>query len=210
MKADVRTTIEGLLARRILVLDGAMGTRIQRLRLSEAEFRGERFRHVSRDVKGDNDLLALTAPGIVAGLHHDYLAAGSDIVTTNTFNSTAVSQARYGLESVAYELNAAASRLAKAACARWSARTPDRPRFVAGSIGPTHWGGGGDKPAFGALAFDALKDAYKEQVRGLIDGGCDLLLVETIVDASNAQAAIAAIEEVYTERRLQTCDDGRL
>jgi 5-methyltetrahydrofolate--homocysteine methyltransferase len=210
MKADVRTRIDGLLAKRILVLDGAMGTRIQRLRLSEAEFRGERFRYVSRDVKGDNDLLAITAPGIVAGLHHDYLAAGSDIVTTNTFNSTAVSQARYGLESIAYELNAAASRLAKVACAAWSARTPDRPRFVAGSIGPTNRWTGGDKPAFRALAFDALKDAYKEQVRGLIDGGCDLLLVETIVDASNAQAAIAAIEEVYTERRLETGDDGRL
>src|ERR1700674_5411407 len=107
MKADVRTTLEGLLAKRIMVLDGAMGTLIQRLRLSEAEFRGERFRHLSRDVKGDHDLLAITAPSIIAGLHHDYLAAGSDIITTNTFNSTAVSQARYGLDSIAYELNVA-------------------------------------------------------------------------------------------------------
>src|SRR3984893_3866277 len=137
MKADVRTRIEGLLAKRILVFDGAMGTRIQRLRLSEAEFRGERFRHVSRDVKDDIDLLAITAPGIIAGLHHDYLAAGSDIITTDTFNSTTISQARYGLESIAYEVNVAASRLAKEACAGWSTRTPDRPRFVAGSIGPT-------------------------------------------------------------------------
>src|SRR3984893_19231944 len=129
MKADVRTRIEGLLAKRILVFDGAMGTRIQRLRLSEAEFRGERFRHVSRDVKGDNDLLAITAPGIIAGLHHDYLAAGSDIITTNTFNSTAVSQARYGLDSIAYELNVAASRLAEEARARSSARPAGQARL---------------------------------------------------------------------------------
>jgi 5-methyltetrahydrofolate--homocysteine methyltransferase len=210
MKADVRTTIEALLANRIMVLDGAMGTLIQRLQLSEAQFRGERFRHVSRDVKGDNDLLAITAPGIIAGLHHDYLAAGSDIITTDTFNSTAVSQARYGLESLAYELNVAASRLAKDACAGWSTRTPDRPRFVAGSVGPTIRSAGVDTPAFRSIAFDALKDAYKEQVRGLIDGGCDLLLVETIVDVLNAQAAIAAIEEVYMERRLDFGGDGRL
>jgi 5-methyltetrahydrofolate--homocysteine methyltransferase len=210
MKADVRTTIEGLLTKRIMVLDGAMGTLIQRLHLSEAVFRGERFRHVFRDVKGDNDLLAITAPGIIAGLHHDYLAAGSDIITTNTFNSTAVSQARYGLDSIAYELNVAASRLAKEACAGWSARTPDRPRFVAGSIGPTNRPTDVDRPARRALAFDALKDAYKEQVRGLIDGGCDLLLVETIVDVLNVQAAIVAIEEVYMERRLDTGDGGRL
>jgi 5-methyltetrahydrofolate--homocysteine methyltransferase len=205
MKADVRTTIEELLAKRIMVLDGAMGTLIQRLHLSEAEFRGERFGDVSRDVKGDNDLLAITAPAIIAGLHHDYLAAGSDIVTTNTFNSTAVSQARYGLDSIAYELNVAASRLAKDACAGWSARTPDRPRFVAGSIGPTTRSTSVDRPA-----LDALKDAYREQVRGLIDGGCDLLLVETIVDVMNAQAAIAAIEEVFMERRLDAGDDRRL
>jgi 5-methyltetrahydrofolate--homocysteine methyltransferase len=210
MKADVRTTIDGLLAKRIMVLDGAMGTLIQRLHLSEAEFRGERFRHVSRDVKGDNDLLAITAPGIIAGLHHDYLAAGCDIVTTNTFNSTVVSQARYGLDSIVYELNMAASRLAKEACAAWSARTPDRPRFVAGSIGPTTRSTDLDRPAHRALAFDGLKDAYKGQVRGLIDGGCDLLLVETIVDVLNVQAAVVAIEEVYMERRLDTGDEGRL
>jgi 5-methyltetrahydrofolate--homocysteine methyltransferase len=188
-----------LLKERLVILDGAMGTMIQRLHLSEAEFRGERFRNLSRDVKGDSDLLAITEPGIVAGLHHEYLAAGSDIITTNTFNSTAVSQARYGLESIVYELNVAASRLAREACADWSARTPDKPRFVAGSIGPLR-----------SLAFDALKDAYEVQVRGLIDGGCDLLLVETIVDALNAKAAIAAIEEVCRERWPDAGDDRRL
>src|SRR5580698_1541187 len=159
MKPDSRAALERLLDDRILVLDGAMGTMIQRLHLREAEFRGERFRHVSREVEGNNDLLAITAPGIIAGLHHDYLAAGSDIITTDTFNSTAVSQARYGLESLAYELNVAAARLAKEACAGWSTRTPDRPRFVAGSIGPTTRSAGVDTPALRAIAFDALKDA---------------------------------------------------
>jgi 5-methyltetrahydrofolate--homocysteine methyltransferase len=194
MKAPVRTTLEGLLANRIVVLDGAMGTMIQRLDLSEAGFRGERFRHIPRDVRGDNDLLAITAPGIVAGIHHDYLAAGSDIVTTNTFNSTAVSQARYGLESIAYELNVAASQLAKKACADWTARTPGKPRFAAGSIGPAK----------------RSTSACKEQVRGLIDGGCDLLLVETIVDALDVEAVIAAIDAVDDERRRHTGEDGRL
>src|ERR1700730_18353776 len=129
MKADVRTTLEGLLAKRILVLDGAMGTLIQRLHLSESEFRGERFKHFSSDVRGANDLLAITAPGIIAGLHHDYLAAGSDIITTNTFNSTTISQARYGLESIAYEVNVAASRLAEEARARSSARPAGQARL---------------------------------------------------------------------------------
>jgi 5-methyltetrahydrofolate--homocysteine methyltransferase len=214
MKSDARTTLEGLLEKRVMVLDGAMATMIQRLHLSEAEFRGERFKNVSRDVKGDYDLLAITGPDIIAGLHHDYLAAGSDIITTNTFNSTAVAQARYGLESIAYELNVAASRLAIEACADWSARTPDKPRFVAGSIGPTNkpLSRSPDihKPAFRSLTFDALKHAYKEQVGGLIDGGCDLLLVETIVDALNGEAAIVAIEEVYEERRRDTGDGRRL
>jgi 5-methyltetrahydrofolate--homocysteine methyltransferase len=210
MKDRVRTALERLLANRILVLDGAMGTMIQRLHLSEAGFRGERFRHVSHQVEGDNDLLAITEPGIIAGLHHDYLAAGSDIITTNTFNSTAISQARYGLESIAYELNVAASRLAKEACADWSARTPDKPRFVAGSIGPTNPLTGVDRAAFHPVRFDALKEAYKEQVRGLIDGGCDLLLVETIVDARTARAAILAIEEAHDERQRDTGNDERL
>jgi 5-methyltetrahydrofolate--homocysteine methyltransferase len=210
MNSDSRAALERLLDDRILVLDGAMGTMIQRLHLSEAEFRGERFRHVSREVEGNNDLLAITAPGIIAGLHHDYLAAGSDIITTNTFNSTAVSQARYGLESIAYELNVAASRLAKDACADWSARTPDKPRFVAGSIGPTNPLTGVGRSAFHPARFEALKEAYKEQVRGLIDGGCDLLLVETIVDVRNARAAILAIEEVHDERQRDTGDDEQL
>src|SRR6267378_5573158 len=138
MKLDVRTTLETLLAKRILVLDGAMGTMIQRHELTEADFRGERFRRHSHDLKGDNDLLVLTRPDVITGIHREYLAAGSDIIETNTFNSTAVAQGDYGLESIVYELNVEGARLAVKACAEWTARTPDRPRFAAGAIGPTN------------------------------------------------------------------------
>src|SRR5665213_4555338 len=138
MKPDIRTTLDALLEQRILVLDGAMGTMIQRHALTEADFRGERFKDHPRDLKGDNDLLVLTRPDVIAGIHRQYLEAGSDILETNTFNSTAVSQADYGLQSIVYELNLAGAKLAKEACAEWNARTPDRPRFVAGSMGPTN------------------------------------------------------------------------
>jgi len=200
----VRKTLDALLAKRILVLDGAMGTMIQRHQLTEADFRGERFASHSHDVRGDNDLLVLTRPDLILEIHRQYLEAGSDIIETNTFNSTAVSQADYGLESLAYELNVEGAKLAKRACEAWTARTPDRPRFTAGSIGPTNRtlsiSPDVNDPAFRAITFDALKDAYKDQVRGLLDGGCDLLLLETIFDTLNAKAGIVAIEEVYEER----------
>jgi 5-methyltetrahydrofolate--homocysteine methyltransferase len=201
MKKDVRSQLDDLLARRILVLDGAMGTMIQRVQLTEADFRGDRFRSHSRDLKGDNDLLVLTQPDIIAGIHRQYLEAGSDIIETNTFNSTAVSQADYGLQSIVYELNVEGSKLATQACAEWTARTPDRPRFVAGSIGPTNTtlsiSPDVNNPAFRAITFDALCAAYREQVRGMIDGGCDLLLLETIFDTLSAKAALVAIAEVF-------------
>ena len=201
MNPDVRTRLDALLAKRILVLDGAMGTMIQRHNLSEADFRGERFRSHPRDLRGDNDLLVLTRPDVIDLIHHAYLDAGSDIIETNTFNSTSVAQADYGLEPLVYELNLAASRLARAAADEWTAKTPDRPRFVAGAIGPTNRtlsiSPDVNNPAFRAITFDALRDAYKEQVRGLIDGGCDLLLLETIFDTLGAKAAIVAIEEVF-------------
>jgi len=204
----VRDTLEALLAQRILVLDGAMGTMVQRHRLTEADFRGPRFASHSRDLRGDNDLLVLTKPEVILDIHHQYLEAGSDIIETNTFNSTAVSQADYGLESLAYELNLEGARLAKQACDAWSARTPGRPRLVAGAIGPTNRtlsiSPEVNDPAFRAITFDALKDAYKDQVRGLLDGGSDLLLLETIFDTLNAKAAIVAIEEVYEERGTTT------
>ena len=212
MSSDVRKTLDSLLSKRILVLDGAMGTMIQRHQLTEADFRGGRFASHSHDLRGDNDLLVLTRPEVILEIHHQYLEAGSDIIETNTFNSTAVSQADYGLEALAYELNLEGARLAKQACEAWTAQTPDRPRFAAGSIGPTNRtlsiSPEVNDPAFRAITFDALKDAYKNQVRGLLDGGCDLLLLETIFDTLNAKAGIVAIEEVYEERG--TSDEQRV
>jgi len=196
-----------LISQRILILDGAMGTMIQRHRLTEADYRGERFKDHPRDVKGDNDLLVLTRPDVIKGIHHAYLEAGSDIIETNTFNGTAISQGDYGLESIVYELNVKAAELAREACAEWSRRTPDKPRFVAGSIGPTNrtlsLSPDVNNPAFRALTFDKFKEAYAEQVRGLIDGGVDLLLIETIFDTLNAKAAIVAIQEVFEEKGIE-------
>ena len=207
MKRDVRQTLDDLLAKRILVLDGAMGTMIQRHKLSEADFRGDRFAAHPRDLQGDNDVLVLTRPDVIADIHHAYLEAGSDIIETNTFNSTAVAQADYGLESLVYELNVTASRLAREAADAWTANTPSKPRFVAGSIGPTNRtlsiSPDVNNPAFRAITFDALREAYKDQVRGMIDGGCDLLLLETIFDTLGAKAGIVAIEEVFEEKRVR-------
>lgn len=196
-----------LISERILILDGAMGTMIQRYRLGEADYRGERFKDHPRDLKGNNDLLVLTRPDIIEGIHQAYLEAGSDIIETNTFNGTAISQADYGTESLVYEINVQAARLAKKAAAEWSARTPHKPRFVAGSIGPTNRtlsiSPDVNNPAFRALTFDKLREAYAEQVRGLIDGGVDLLLIETIFDTLNAKAAIVAIQEVFEEKGVE-------
>jgi len=187
------------LDRRILVLDGAMGTMIQRYGLSEEDFRGDRLRDHPKDVKGNNDLLILTRPDVVREIHDQYLAAGADIIETNTFSSTSVVQADYALEPLAYELNYEGARIAKAACEKVS--TPDRPRFVAGAIGPANRtlsiSPDVNDPAFRATTFDALCAAYEEQVRGLVDGGADILLLETIFDTLNAKAAIFAVENVF-------------
>ncbi len=195
------------LGQRILVLDGAMGTMIQRRALTEADFRGSRFADHPRDLKGNGDVLALTRPDVIGGIHRAYLEAGADIIETNTFTSTTIAQADYGLEPLVYELNVAAAALAKAAAAEWTAKTPDRPRFVAGSIGPTNRtlsiSPDVNNPAFRAVTFDALREAYEEQVRGLIDGGSDLLLLETIFDTLNAKAAIVAIENVFEEKGVR-------
>src|SRR5262245_16049967 len=201
---DTKTTLKRLLDERILVLDGAMGTMIQRRQLTEADFRGERFADHGHDLKGDLDVLVLTCPDVVSDIHHQYLEAGSDIIETNTFNSTAVVQADYGLESLAYELNVEAARLARAAVGAWTARTPEKPRFVAGSIGPMNKtlsiSPDVNNPSLRGATFDQVKDAFKEQAAGLIDGGCDLLLLETIFDTLNAKAAIVGLEELYAER----------
>ena len=205
-EGTVREQLERLLAERILVLDGAMGTMIQQLRLQEADFRGERFREHAHDLKGDNDVLVFTHPEAIRRIHEQYLEAGADIIKTNTFNSTSVAQADYGLESLVYELNLAAARLARQAADEWTARTPGRPRFVTGSIGPTNKtlsiSPDVGNPAFRALTFDQLRDAYAEQASGLIDGGCHCLLVETIFDGLNAKAALVAIQDVDPEGRV--------
>jgi len=202
--SPVRDVLHDLLSRRILILDGAMGTMIQRCGLEEADFRGQRFARHHRDLKGDLDVLVLTRPDVISGIHHQYLEAGADIIETNTFNSTAIVQADYGLEPIAYELNVEASRLARAAADAWTARTPDKPRFVAGSIGPMNKtlsiSPDVNNPAFRSSTFDEVCASFAEQVRGLLDGGCDLLLIETIFDTLNAKAAIVAIEELFERR----------
>jgi 5-methyltetrahydrofolate--homocysteine methyltransferase len=203
MTSDARQALEHLLSTRIVILDGAMGTMIQRHKLTEADFRGPRFAEHRKDLRGNNDLLTLTRPDIIAAIHREYLEAGSDIIETNTFSSNAIAQADYALESIAYELNVEGARLARAAADEYTARTPDRPRFVAGSMGPTNRilsiSPDVNNPAFRNMTFDELRDAYKVQVRGLMDGGADLLLLETIVDTLNTKAGIVAIEEVFAE-----------
>ena len=205
--SDVREVLTEELEKRILILDGAMGTMIQRRKLEEGDFRGDRFQNHPCDLKGDNDLLVLTRPDIIEAIHDEYLEAGADIVETNTFNGTTVAQADYGLESIVYELNREAARLAKRAAAVWTHRTADRPRFVAGAIGPSNRtlsiSPDVDDATFRATTFDTLRNAYAEQARGLIDGGCDLLMVETIFDTLNAKAAIIAIQEVFDERGVE-------
>jgi 5-methyltetrahydrofolate--homocysteine methyltransferase len=201
---DPLSSLEALLRERILLLDGAMGTMIQGYGLGEADYRGERFADHPRDLKGDNELLVLTRPDVIAEIHDAFLAAGSDLIETNSFSSTRISQADYGLEALAYELNREAARLARRAADGWSARTPERPRFVAGAIGPMNktlsLSPDVNDPTFRAVSFDEVRDAYAEQVRGLVDGGVDALLVETIFDTLNAKAALIAIGEVLAER----------
>src|SRR5579864_625619 len=195
-----RQQLDDLLARRLLVLDGAMGTMVQRHRLTEADFRGARFRSHAHDLKGDNDVLVLTRPDVIAGIHREYLEAGADIIETNTFNGNGVSQADYGLEGLVYEINLEGAKLARAAADAYTERTPHKPRFVAGSIGPTtrtlSISPDVNNPSLRSVTFDQMKAAYLGQIRGLVEGGVDVLLVETIIDALTAKAAIVAIQEV--------------
>jgi len=192
-----------LLEQRILILDGAMGTMIQSYKLKEEDFRGERFKNHPKPLKGDNDLLCITQPQIIKEIHRKYLEAGADILETNTFNSTSISQADYGLENLVYELNFEAAKIAKEVADEFTAQNPDKPRFVAGSIGPTSRtlsiSPDVNDPGFRNITFDEMKDAYKEQVKGLADGGADILFVETVFDTLNAKAALFAIMEYFDE-----------
>src|SRR5438045_2626764 len=188
-------------ASRILILDGAMGTMIQRYKLTEADFRGERFANHARDLKGDSDVLVLTRPDVISAIHHEYLEAGADIIETNTFGGTAIAQGDYALEDAVYDINFEGARLARAAADAWTDKTPDRPRFVAGSMGPTNRAlsisPDVNNPAFRSTTFDEMRAAYETQVRGLIDGGSDILLLETIFDTLVVKAALVAIENVF-------------
>ena len=190
-------------SKRILILDGAMGTMIQRYKLDEAGYRGKRFKDHPRDLKGNNDLLVLTQPHIIKEIHEAYLEAGSDLVETNTFNAQAVSQSDYGLENYAYEMNVAAAKLARQAADAWADKTPEKPRFVAGAIGPTNRTASispdVNNPGFRNVSFDELVEAYATQARGLIEGGADTILIETIFDTLNAKAAGFAVEQVFDE-----------
>src|SRR5690349_4335424 len=211
----IEEKLRALARERILVLDGAMGTMIQSLKLEEEEFRGARFDAWNREVRGNNDLLNLTKPDAIRDIHFAYLRAGADIVATNTFSSTAIAQSDYGMEDIAYELNLAGARLAHEA-AELARREDGRPRFVAGAIGPTNRTASispdVSNPGFRAITFDALRIAYAEQVRGLLDGGADILLLETIFDTLNAKAAIYAIEELFEElgRRVPVMISGTI
>ena len=195
--------LQALLERRILILDGGMGTMIQGYKLSEADYRGARFADFPHDVKGNNDLLVLTQPTVIREIHEAYLAAGADIIETNTFSSNAVSMADYHMEHLVRELNVAAAKLAREAADVWSAKQPDKPRFVAGALGPTtrtaSLSPDVNDPGFRNITFDALVAGYGEAVEGLVAGGVDLLLVETIFDTLNAKAALFAIDQYFAD-----------
>ncbi len=188
------------------MLDGAMGTMLQRYSFTEEDFRGERFKDWEHPLQGNNDLLSLTQPEAIAAVHRQYLEAGADILETNTFSGTTIAMADYHLEDLVYELNYESARIAKAVAAEFTQKEPHKPRFVAGSIGPTNktasMSPNVNDPGFRAISFDELRIAYKQQVEALLDGGVDLLLVETIFDTLNAKAALFAIEEVKEERHI--------
>ncbi|MBE9563586.1 MAG: homocysteine S-methyltransferase family protein, partial [Proteobacteria bacterium] len=195
------TNIQTILQQRILILDGAMGTMIQRYKLEEADYRGERFKDWSCDVKGNNDLLSLTQPQIIQEIHTQYLEAGADIIETNTFSSTKTAMADYQMEELVYELNFASAKLAREAAD--AIETPDSPRFVAGSLGPTNRtcsiSPDVNDPSIRNITFDDLVEAYYEATKGLVDGGADLILIETIFDTLNAKAAVCAVQKYFAD-----------
>ncbi len=198
--------IREILNQRIMILDGAMGTMIQRYKLTEEQYRGARFANFAHPLKGNNDLLVLTQPEIVLAIHREFLEAGADILETNTFNSTTVAMADYHMEELVTEMNIAAARLARQAADEYTAKNPAKPRFVAGAIGPTNRTASlspdVNNPGFRAITFDELKTAYRQQALALIEGGVDLLLIETVFDTLNAKAALYAVNEIKAEQNL--------
>ena len=196
-------TIQQCLKERILIIDGAMGTMIQQHKLEENDYRGERFKDWHTDVKGNNDLLSITQPKIIEGIHKEYLDAGADIIETNTFSSTSIAQADYDMQSLAYELNVAAAQCARKAADEFTANDATKPRFVAGAIGPLNktlsLSPDVNNPGYRAVTFDEVARSYTEQIKGLVDGGVDILLIETIFDTLNAKAAIYAAKKYFRE-----------
>jgi len=195
--------LEKLLQERILILDGAMGTMIQRYKLEEEDFRNESLKAHTKSLKGNNDLLSITRPDVVLAIHKEYLEAGSDILETNTFSGTTIAQADYGLEHLVYDINYESAKLAKQACDEYTAKNPNKPRFVAGAMGPTNRTASispdVNDPGFRGITFDELVKAYKQQTLALLEGGSDILLVETVFDTLNAKAALYAIMELFEE-----------
>jgi 5-methyltetrahydrofolate--homocysteine methyltransferase len=197
------TKIQELLKERILVLDGAMGTMIQRHKLTEEDFRGERFKNHSHPLKGNNDVLSITRPDIIKDIHRQYFEAGADIAETNTFSGTTIAQADYHLEDAVYDLNYQSAKIAREVADEFTKKNPDKPRFVAGAMGPTNKTASlspdVNNPGYRAITFDELKVAFKQQAKALIDGGVDVLLLETIIDTLNVKAALFAIQELFDE-----------
>lgn len=214
--SETEKRLRALAEKRILILDGAMGTMIQQLKLTEADFRGARFAAWPKDLRGNIDVLNLTRPDAVRGVHEGYLDAGADILETNTFASTRIAQADYGLEDLAFELNREGARIARQAAIAAEAKDPGRPRFVAGALGPTNRTASispdVNDPGFRAVTFEQLVAAYGEATRGLIEGGADIIIVETIFDTLNAKAALFAVEQVFDEigRRLPIMISGTI
>lgn len=199
--------IQDILKERILVLDGAMGTMLQRYKFTEEDFRGDRFKDWEYPLQGNNDLLSLTQPKAIADVHRKYFEAGADIVETNTFSGTTIAMADYHMEDLVYELNYESARIARMVADEFTQKEPNKPRFVAGSMGPTNktasMSPDVNDPGFRAISFEELRVAYKQQAEALLDGGADLLLIETIFDTLNAKAALFAIEEVKEERNIE-------
>ncbi len=199
--------IKAELQKRILIIDGAMGTMIQRYKLEEEDYRGQRFKDWHTDVKGNNDLLSITKPEVIIAIHEQYLEAGADIIETNTFSSTVIAQADYDMQKIAYEMNVESARCARIAADKYTAKDPSKPRFVAGAIGPLNktlsLSPDVNNPGFRAVTFDEVVEAYTEQVKGLVEGGVDLILIETIFDTLNAKAAIFAVKNYFRKANKQ-------
>jgi 5-methyltetrahydrofolate--homocysteine methyltransferase len=219
MQPDRSAELARLMRQRILIMDGAMGTMVQQHKLSEADFRGAAtcgLHEHAREVRGDNDLLVLTRPDVIREIHNEYLEAGADVIETNTFSATSIAQADYGLEARAREINFAAAHIARECCDAWTAKTPDKPRFVAGALGPTNRTASispdVNDPGARNVTFDVLAAAYTEAVEGLTEGGADIILVETVFDTLNAKAALFAIDAYFDRigRRLPIVVSGTI